>query len=74
MTDVEKLEASYDKFFTGLEEAKAVGEQQGAEVGARVMEFVVSGATATAAYQIAIQLAKLNQNMEKLMVQLKRHF
>lgn len=66
MTDVQKLEASFDKFCAGLEEAKAIGEQQGAEVGARVMEFVVSGATASAAYEIAIQLAKLNENMEKI--------
>jgi hypothetical protein len=65
-TDVEKLQAAFEEFFSGIEKTKTESDKRGADVSARMIEIIAQGSTATAAYHIAIQLAKLNENIEKL--------
>ena len=62
-TDVEKLEESYEKFSNGIEMAKSASS---GDAGARMLEIVSLGALATAAYQIAIQMAKLNEFLREI--------
>jgi hypothetical protein len=64
-TDVEKLKASFEEFFNGIEKTKTESSTRSGEASARMLEIIAQGGMATAAYQIAIQLAKLNENIEK---------
>jgi hypothetical protein len=63
-TDVEKLLEAFEEFFNGIEKIKT--DQRSGDTSARMLEIIAQGAIATATYQAAIQLAKLNENIEKL--------
>ena len=63
-TDVEKLQEAVRERYRQNKNRKRPAKS--ADASARMLEILAQGAIATAGYQTAIQLAKLNENIEKL--------